>query len=107
CMQVVTATDRFTRFILFEDPSDREPTPLLRYLARRTGLVAVRMDTAKAADWDKAFVRAARALDVGQLVAVTADGCGSRCRKEEFLDKLRARAPVPVLPVYCGTLEAP
>jgi 1-acyl-sn-glycerol-3-phosphate acyltransferase len=105
-MQVVTATDRFTRFILFEDPTDREPTPLLRYLARRTGLVALRMDTVKPEDWDKAFIKAARALDEGKLVAVTADGTGSSANKEVFLDRLRARNPVPVLPVYCGTLEA-
>jgi MFS family permease len=104
CMQVITATDRFTRFILFEDPADREPTPLLRYLARRTGLVALRTDTAKPEDWDKALMRAARALDEGKLVAVTADGRGVRPQKEEFLDKLRTRDPVPVLPVYCGTL---
>jgi hypothetical protein len=106
CMQVVTATDRFTRFILFEDPADREPTPLLRYLARRTGLVALHMDTVKPEDWDKAFIKAARALDEGKLVAVTADGSGPQAEKEEFLDKLRVRAAVPVLPVYCGTLEA-
>jgi MFS family permease/1-acyl-sn-glycerol-3-phosphate acyltransferase len=104
CMQVVTATDRFTRFILLEDPADREPTPLLRYLARRTGLVALRTDTAKPEDWDKALIRAARALDEGKLVAVTADGKGARPEKEEFLNKLRDRNPVPVLPVYCGTL---
>lgn len=106
CMQVVTATDRFTRFILFEDPTDREPTPLLRYLARRTGLVALRMDTVKPEDWEKAFVRAARALDEGKLVAITADGSGPQSKKEEFLDRLRARNPVAVLPVYCGTVEA-
>src|SRR5262249_15706656 len=96
----------FTRFILFEDPTDREPTPLLRYLARRTGLVALRMDTVKPEDWDKAFIKAARALDEGKLVALTADGSGPKSHKEDFLDKWRARAPVPVLPVYCGTLEA-
>jgi 1-acyl-sn-glycerol-3-phosphate acyltransferase len=106
CMQVVTATDRFTRFILIEDPADREPTPLLRYLARRTGLVALRPDTARPEDWDKALNRAVRALDEGKLVAVTADGSGPGHKKEEFLNKLRARAPVPVLPVYCGTLAA-
>jgi len=106
CMQVVTATDRFTRFILLEDPADREPTPLLRYLARRTGLVVLRPDTAKPDEWDKALTRAVRALDEGKLVAVTADGTGPKSKKEEFLNKLRARAPVTVLPVYCGTLEA-
>jgi MFS family permease/1-acyl-sn-glycerol-3-phosphate acyltransferase len=106
CMQVVTATDRFTRFILLEDPGDREPTPLLRYLARRTGLVALRPDTAGPEEWDKALTRAVRALDEGKLVAVTADGTGPQFEKEQFLEKLRARAAVPILPVYCGTLAA-
>jgi MFS family permease len=109
CMQVVTATDRFTRFVLIEDPADREPTPLLRYLARRTGLVVLRPDSARPEEWDKALIRAARSLDEGKLVAVTATP--SRCpgegnRSLEFLDRLRARVPVPVLPVYCGTLAA-
>jgi MFS family permease len=121
CMQVVTATDRFTRFILVEDPADREPTPLLRYLARRTGLVVLRADSARPEEWDKALTRAARSLDEGKLVAVTATPArrasagngeplagtnGTECTSEEFLDRLRARAPVPVLPVFCGTLAA-
>jgi MFS family permease/1-acyl-sn-glycerol-3-phosphate acyltransferase len=106
CMQVVTAMDRFTRFILLEDPADREPTPLLRYLARRTGLVVLRPETAPPEEWDKALARAVRALGEDKLVGVTADGAVARSQEEEFLDKLRARARVPVLPVYCGTLAA-
>src|SRR5260370_36279360 len=47
CMQVVTATDRFTRFILLESDADVPPTPLLRYLARRTGLVVLRAKIAQ------------------------------------------------------------
>jgi MFS family permease len=127
CMQVVTAMDRFTRFILIEDPADREPTPLLRYLARRTGLVVLRPDTTRPEEWNKALSSAARSLDEGKLVAVTATRTraaierrgdalagssgwagadGAESHSEEFLDKLRMRAPIPVLPVYCGTLAA-
>ena len=34
CLNVLSATDRFTRFILVESAMEPEPTPLLRFLAR-------------------------------------------------------------------------
>jgi MFS family permease len=102
CLQVVAATDRFTRFILLERPDDPEPRPLLRYLANRTGLVALQPGRSGSQDWDKALAKAAKTLDEENLLGVTADGDSSM----GFLDKLRTLRPVPILPVYCGRLPS-
>jgi MFS family permease len=103
-MQVVSATDRFTRFILVESAADREPTPLLRYLARRTGLVALHPESARPEDWDKALAKADKALREGKLVGVTLDGTDLAEKPDHFLERLRARNGAAVLPVYCGIL---
>jgi MFS family permease len=101
-MQVVAATDRFTRFILLEDPADRAPTPLLRYLARRTGMVLLRPGATSAIEWEKARDKALGTLKEGNLLALTVDGRGPEAEVEQFLGGLRPGASAPVLPVYCG-----
>jgi MFS family permease len=105
CMQVVAATDRFTRFVLLESEDDPSPPWLLRLLARRTGLVALRRHGESRQSWDKALDKAARSLDQGNIVGVTADGDGPAPEMVQLLDELRARMPVPILPVYCGELD--
>src|SRR5262249_14583980 len=43
CMQIIAATDRYTRFVLFESARDNGPRrPLLRFLAKRVGLIVLR-----------------------------------------------------------------
>jgi MFS family permease len=100
-MQVVAATDRFTRFILLEDPADRQPTPLLRYLARRTGMVVLHAGSATTEDWEKARTKALRTLATGDLLALTLDGRGAGESVDKFLAEIRAESPAPVVPVYC------
>jgi len=107
CMQVVTATDRYTRFILLESEDDERPPWLLRYLARRTGLVALPKWKAPAEAWDKALAKASRALGEGHLLGVTADGDGPRPEMIELLHDLRRLTAAPILPVYCGELSPP
>jgi MFS family permease len=106
-MQVVAATDRFTRFVLLEIAEDKEPTPLLRYLARRTGLVALPAETVTGDDWDRALDKASRALGQGDLLGLTADGSVPSAEVEKLLHQLRERTPAPILPVYCGALRDP
>jgi acyl-[acyl-carrier-protein]-phospholipid O-acyltransferase/long-chain-fatty-acid--[acyl-carrier-protein] ligase len=105
CMQVVTATDRFTRFVLLESPDDERPPWLLRFLARRTGLVALSARGVSHEVWNKALAKASRALREGHLVGVTADGDGPAADKVRLLDELRATTGAPILPVYCGVLS--
>jgi MFS family permease len=102
-MQVVAATDRFTRFVLVEDPADREPTPLLRYLARRTGMVVLHAGSAGPAEWDKARAKATRTLNAGDLLGVTVDGRGPEGEVDRFLGEVRGVGAAPVVPVYCGS----
>jgi MFS family permease len=101
-MQVVAATDRFTRFVLLEDPADRGPTPLLRYLARRTGMIVLHPESASAQDWEKARSRAARTLHQGCLLAITVPGGAVEAPVAKLLTDLAA-APAPIVPVYCGS----
>lgn len=103
CLQVVAATDRFTRFILVESPEEGPPRPLLRYLARRTGLVAIRPGEGTPALWAKALDKALRTLGEGNLLGVTLVGPGERPEMAKLLGDVQARTPAPILPVYCGT----
>jgi MFS family permease len=101
-MQVVAATDRFTRFILLESVADEAPRPLLRYLANRTGTVVLRPPVTDPVTWDKAMTKAIKTLDSGCLLGVTAESSEFAPEAEKFLRELRERHPVPILPVYCG-----
>jgi acyl-[acyl-carrier-protein]-phospholipid O-acyltransferase/long-chain-fatty-acid--[acyl-carrier-protein] ligase len=105
CMQVVTATDRYTRFILLEGDDDEQPPWLLRYLARRTGLIALPRHKTDVAAWGKALAKAGKTLAQGHLLGVTADGDVPDPRIIELLDELRAQYRAPIIPVYCGALD--
>jgi MFS family permease len=102
CMQVIAATDRFTRFVLLERNGHEEPSGLLRYLARRTGLVSLRPGADAPEAWDRALARAAKALGQGNLLGLTADGQAPPDEVRKFLDELRGLTPAPIVPVYCG-----
>jgi MFS family permease len=104
CMQVVAVTDRFTRFVLFESDRKEKPPPLLRYLARRTGLIALPATGTSQEELIKALDRATRTLHEGNLVGVTADGEGPTQDKTQLLHELRTRTSATVVPVYCGGL---
>src|SRR5262249_54362294 len=104
CMQVVTATDRFTRFVLLESDPDEKPPWLLRYLARRTGLVALQPTGETQKAWDRALAKAAKALGQGHLIGITADGRSTNLQMVNLLQELRRSFSTPILPVYCGAL---
>lgn len=104
-MQVVTATDRFTRFVLVERDEDERPPLLLRYLARRTGLIALPHHGATREMLDKALAKAAKTLAGGNLLGVTADGDGPTPEMVNLLREVRKQTPAPILPVYCGALS--
>lgn len=102
CMQVLAATDRYTRFILLESAADPEPRPLLRYLARRTGLVALKPGITTTEQWHKAYRKAAKTLETGNLLAVTVDSAWPTPDVDQFLDRLRGHGAAVVLPIFCG-----
>jgi hypothetical protein len=106
CMQVVTATDRFTRFVLLESEDDERPPWLLRYLAKRTGLVALPAKGAAEDIRTRALARASRAIAEGNLLGITAVGDAPPEELARLLGDLRKENSVPILPVYCGALTA-
>jgi MFS family permease len=106
CMQVLAATDRYTRFVLLESARDDEPRPLLRYLARRTGLVVLHPDKISDAQWEKAQSSAARTVDAGNLLGLTLDSDESADLAARFLEELRAQRNPVLMPVYCERADA-
>jgi MFS family permease len=74
CMQVLAATDRYARFILVENPADDRPPPLLRFLAKQTGLVVLPARDDFPAAWDMALAITQRELGRGNMVGITVDG---------------------------------
>jgi acyl-[acyl-carrier-protein]-phospholipid O-acyltransferase/long-chain-fatty-acid--[acyl-carrier-protein] ligase len=106
CMQVVTATDRFTRFVLLEGDPDERPPWLLRYLAKRTGLVPLEPNELKSPAWDKAVQKATRALRESHIVGLTAEGNVPARETGRLLEQLRAAHGAVLLPVYCGALPS-
>jgi MFS family permease len=102
CMQVLSATDRFIRFILPESSrADRLP-PLLRYLTKRIHLAVFKPGRVNDALLQKTLAEAVEVLERGEMVGLPADTNGLLFEVDKFLHALRERIPAKVLPVYCG-----
>jgi 1-acyl-sn-glycerol-3-phosphate acyltransferase len=96
CMQVLAATDRYARFILVENPADEKPPPLLRFLAKQTGLVVLPARQDFPAAWDMALAISQRELGRGNMVGITVDGQKERgARSEDGGSKNEARVSEP------------
>lgn len=99
CLQVVAATDRYTRFILLETPDTATPPPLLRYLARRTGLIPLQPGNTQPADWSKARSRAKATLAGGDLLGISLHPGDGAAEMLGLLHETQQAQPAPVLPV--------
>jgi MFS family permease len=105
CLQVLTATDRTTRFLLAEE---EEPCPvpwLLRTLAGWSALARLRAGATES-DWRRAGERADRLLRRKGVVGLSLGG-EAGARAERLFETITAQRPVPVLPVYRDTAPAP
>jgi hypothetical protein len=101
CMNVVASTDRYTRFVLLESNAASQAGPLLRYLARRTGLIAVPPEADESA-WFKALEKATRSLKAGNMVGLTGMDAVVATGQDRFLGQLRERVAALVLPAFCS-----
>lgn len=104
-LQMISATDRSTLFVLWENPERRESAPLLRALANRSSVVEVSKANHQA--WLAAHGRAKKALHHGDLLAVTLNGHADE-EVESLIADLRqgpGRA-TPIVPVFCGPIDA-
>ena len=103
CMQVLTATDRFTRFILLEHSHEVRLPWLLRYLTKRTHLAVLKPGRVSDAVLSTTLGDAVRVLERGEMVGLPAEGNGVGFDVDRFLGRLRERIPeAEILPVYCG-----
>ncbi len=103
-LQMVSATDRSTLFVLWENPSGREAAPVLRALANRSSLVEVSKANHQA--WLAAHARAKKALHHGDLLAVTLNDHADD-EVAALLADLRQGSAAPIVPVFCGVLIVP
>jgi MFS family permease/1-acyl-sn-glycerol-3-phosphate acyltransferase len=102
-LQLVAATDRYTHFILVEEPPQSDAMPLLRYLACRSGFTMVPPGPNSTPRWQDALSHAQGALQRNDLLAISMDGQESSAQLDQFLEQL-PRATTPIIPVYCGPL---
>jgi hypothetical protein len=103
-MQLVAATDRYTHYLLLEDKDNRPALPVLRFMANHTGYLVLSQITQETIE--AALAMAKKALARDDLLAVTVDGHKPIEGMERLLQELRRHFPVPVLPVFCGPLDA-
>jgi MFS family permease len=99
CLRVMAATDRPAVFALLEN-GRATGLPLLRLMARQTGLVE--LHDGNPADWEKGCARAVQALARGDVLGLAASEDAPSAAKERLFDGLRGQGVTPVLPVYCG-----
>jgi MFS family permease len=105
-MHVLAATDRLARFVLLESTADDEPRrPLLRYMARRTGLVILRPGITNADNWEQALVKASTTLASGDLLGLTVASSEWTQEAERFFQDLAARQTATLLPVFCDPID--
>lgn len=99
---VVSATDRYVRFLVVEGPDDARPNPYLRYLSRSTGLIALHSGTSSDVAWSQARTAALQSLGAYDVVAITVTGPGATSRAEELWQALWSASPTALLlPVQC------
>lgn len=99
---VVSATDRYVRFVVVEGPGDAPRNPYLRYLSRRTGLIALHSGTSSDAEWTQATTAAVKTLRGHEIVAISITGPGATPQAERVWQTLRSAHPdALLLPVLC------
>ena len=106
CLQMVSATDRTTRVILIEDEKSLQNGALLRTLARRFNLIIVRPGPEGQASWLQAKHEALQTLRNGHLLAVSLEHAEYADAIATLVNELRHETGAPILPVYCGSLDA-
>jgi 1-acyl-sn-glycerol-3-phosphate acyltransferase len=107
CMHVLACTDRTVKFILVEEQPDETRTPLLRYLAKNTGMLVLKESEFTAEQITKAAANAVRTLEQGELVALSIDRAEPEWIFERMLAQIVASQPVEIVPVYCGSPVSP
>src|SRR5882724_2191849 len=105
-LQLVSVTDRTTK-VLLPARYDRGPGfGMLPALAARTTVIEMPASSAGPESWDRVRRQAVAALAGGHLLAIPVDGAGMDGKLEDFLAQVRRESDTPVVPVFCGPLDA-
>jgi hypothetical protein len=104
CLHVVAVTDRFTRFLFPVETDQPSEAPLLRYMARRSGLIPLPADPASA-EWQRAVAKAGRSLKNGSLIGVTVVGSEAAVDVEKVMRQLGEAIPAAIVPVWCAAAK--
>lgn len=102
CIQVLAATDRFTRFFLIERELDEE-SRWLRFLTKRTGLMLLHPGTSTAEEWSAARRAAVGTLATEDVVGLTVVANNAAHETKTIYDALRIQKGTTILPVNCTT----
>ncbi|HMF13781.1 MAG TPA: hypothetical protein VKE94_15790, partial [Gemmataceae bacterium] len=103
CLQVLSVTDRFTRFVLLDNHEER-PGPFLRLMARLTSLAVLRAGNSSN-EWRAALDRAVAVLDEDEVVGLPATRGGAVHEVDDLLQGLERRHRAVIVPVYCRQRE--
>jgi hypothetical protein len=103
CLQVLSVTDRFTRFLLLENHGER-PSLFLRLMAKSASLAVLRPGAGNG-EWKMALERAVKILDEEEVVGLPAAGDGAVPEMDEFLRGLENRHRAVIVPVFCSKRE--
>jgi MFS family permease len=102
CLQLISATDRTTKVVLIEDPAALQNGSLMLWMARNANLILVRPDH----DATEARAAAMQTLKDGHLLAVSIHNEKHAHDIASLLNELQHKTGAPILPVYCGSLDA-
>lgn len=105
CLQLVSATDRATKVLLFDNGEVTQDGPLLRLLARRASLIIVKSGTEGEASWLEAKRRALHTLQGGHLLAISLAHEEQKDAIGALVHQLREETGAPLLPVFCGSID--
>jgi len=105
CLQVLSATDRTTRFLLVES-TERPVRGLTRLLIRRNSLALLPVGGLPAQDVQKVAQRADREIGRGEIIGLSLSAPTDYGTDEKIFE-LVSGTMIPVLPVYCETEAAP
>lgn len=104
-MQLVSATDRYTHFILVENKETRPLAPVVRFLARHAGFRVLEARQDLESPCGELLSLAREVLQRNDLLAVTVTGNPVADDMAKLLASLSTHGDVPVIPVYCGPLD--
>jgi hypothetical protein len=105
-LQLVSVTDRTTKVLLPAGSNRKIGVGILRTLAPRTTVIEMPPAAAPPEAWERVSRQAVATLAGGHLLAIGLDGPSGDGDIEAFLAQLRRETIAPVVPVFCGPIDA-